>query len=53
MKATNVEELICSLESFDAEQNLSIGVRNGRNCILVHQESKVIDYIYIPESNNL
>lgn len=52
MKATNVEQLICSLESFDAEQSVSIGVKNGRNCIFVHDGLCIMDHIYIPESLN-
>lgn len=38
MEATNVEELICALETFDAEQLLSIGERRGRRCIFVGTE---------------
>lgn len=35
MIATNVEELICALETFDAEQTLTIGERRGKRCIFV------------------
>lgn len=35
MKATTVEELIYILETFDAEQLVTIGHYNGRNCIIV------------------
>lgn len=35
MIATNVEELICALETFDAEQQLFIGEKYGKKCIFV------------------
>ena len=35
MIATNVEELICALETFEADQYLSIGEIRGKKCILV------------------
>lgn len=38
MEATNVDELICVLETFDAEQVLSIGERRGKRCIFVGRE---------------
>lgn len=47
MIATNVEELICLLESFDSEQPLSIGRRHGKSCILVHGPGST-DCINIP-----
>ena len=38
MTAKNVEELICAMETFDAEQILSIGERRGKKCIFVGTE---------------
>ncbi len=38
MIATNVEELICALETFDAEQLLCIGILRGKSCIFVGNE---------------
>lgn len=35
MRASNVEELIYALETFDADQQLSIGELRGKRCILV------------------
>ena len=42
MSATNVEELICVLETFDAEQSVSIGERRGKHCLLVGLEQTAI-----------
>lgn len=51
MIAKTVEELIYALESFDGEFPLSIGERNGKSCIMIHQGmegTRVIDRIYLP-----
>ena len=42
MTATNVEELICVLETFEADQQLSIGERRGKRCLFVGNERIVI-----------
>lgn len=38
MKAAIVEELIYALETFEADQQLSIGELKGKRCILVGEE---------------
>ncbi|MCM1490475.1 MAG: hypothetical protein NC095_06585 [Muribaculum sp.] len=35
MKATNVEELIYALESFDTDEEIIMGVRNGKGYLFV------------------
>lgn len=35
MKATTVEELIYALESFDTDEEILIGFKNGKGCLLI------------------
>lgn len=38
MIVKNVEELICALETFDAEQQLEVGMRYGKLCLMVGEQ---------------
>lgn len=35
MKATTVEELIYALESFDTDEEIFVGTKNGKECLLI------------------